>query len=82
MEVDTIENKIRQIEDAGYEFIDYVIVPKKDWLDYHNKLEKNLNKLNGDKSAKEFVNQLKKEIEIYRKNSGDYSYVFYILKKV
>lgn len=82
MEVDTIESKIRQIEVAGYEFIDYVIVPKEDWIDYHNKLEKNLNKLNGDKSAKEFVNQLKKEIEIYRKNSGDYSYVFYILKKV
>ena len=81
-EVDTIENKILQIRNSGYEFVDYVIVPKEDWKDYHNKLEKNLNSLNGDKSAKEFVKQIRREIETYRRNSDDYSYVFYIMKKL
>ncbi|AMD17217.1 SAM-dependent methyltransferase [Methanobrevibacter sp. YE315] len=80
-EIDTIENKIAQIKDEGYEFVDYVIVPKEDWSEYHKKLERNLNSLSSDKSAKEFVNQLKKEIKIYRQNSGDYSYVFYIMRK-
>lgn len=80
-EVDTIENKISQIEDAGYEFIDYVIVPEDDWKGYHKKLEKNLNTLTTDKSAKDFVGQLKKEIDHYSQNSDDYSYVFYIMKK-
>lgn len=79
-EVDAIENKISQIEDEGYSFIDYVIVPKNDWKDYHEKLEKNLNTLTSDKSAKDFVSQLKKEINHYRQNSDDYSYVFYIMK--
>ena len=51
-EVDTIENKISQIESAGYEFICSVIVPKEDWKSYHEQLEANLNRLNGDKSAK------------------------------
>lgn len=80
-EVDTIDNKISKIKSEGYEFIDYVIVPKDDWKSYHEKLEKNLNALSGDKSAKEFVNQIRKEIEMYRHHSDDYSYVFYIMRK-
>ena len=79
-EVDTIENKISQIKKEGYEFIDYVIVPKDDWKSYHKKLEQNLDKLSCDNSAKSFVNQLKKGIDVYRRNSDDYSYVFYIMK--
>ena len=81
-EVDSIESKIGQIKNEGYEFIDYVIVPKEDWNSYYNKLEKNLNKLGSDKSAKDFVGQIKKEINHFRQNSDDYSYVFYIIKKV
>lgn len=80
-EVDTIENKIMQIENEGYEFIDYVTVPEDEWFSYHQKLEKNLNSLNGDKSAKDFVKQLKKEMDYYRNHKEDYSYVFYIMKK-
>jgi len=81
-EVDTIENKISQIKDEGYEFIDHVIVPKEDWESFHKQLEANLNKLSGDKSAKDFVGQLRKEINVYRQNSDDYSYVFYIAKLI
>ena len=81
-EVDTIENKIVQIQNRGYEFINYVIVPKKDWDDYYVKLEKNLNALSSDKSAKDFVKQLREEIEMYRHNYDDYSYVFYVMRKV
>ena len=81
-EVDTIENKIEVIKNLGYEFIDYVIVPKQDWNNYHESLENNLNDLKNDKSAKDFVAQIRKEIENYRRNSDDYSYVFYIMRKV
>ena len=80
-DVDSIENKIRQIKNEGYEFSDYVIVPKEDWNSYYNKLEKNLNKLSGDKSAQDIIGQIKKEINHYRQNSDDYSYVFYIMRK-
>ena len=79
-EIDTIENKIRKIENLGFKFIDYVIVPKNDWNSYYEKLEKNLNSLASDKSAKNFTKQLKKEISVFRHNSDDYSYVFYIMK--
>ena len=77
-EIDTIENKIAQIKDAGYEFIDYFILPKKDFKSYYSLLEKNLNTL----EESNFKKDLKKEIEVYRNNSDDYSYVFYIMRKV
>ena len=80
-EVDTIENKISQISKLGFEFVDYVVVPKEEWIDYHNKLERNLNSLSSDKSAGAFSKQIKKEIETYRRNSDDYSYVFYVMKR-
>ena len=81
-EIDTIENKISQIENEGYEFIDYVTVPAEDWKSYYDKLERNLNSISSDESAKDFVKQLRKEIKAYRKNGDDYSYVFYVMKKV
>lgn len=81
-QIDTTENKIQQIKNEGFEFIDYVVVPKEDWNDYYAKLEENLNKLKSDKSAKDFVSQLMREIKTYRQNSDDYSYVFYIMRKV
>ena len=62
-EVDTIENKISQISKLGFEFVDYVVVPKEEWKDYHKKLERNLNSLSSNKSAKAFSKQIKKEIE-------------------
>ena len=80
-EIDTIENKISQIRNEGYVFIGNVTVPKEDWKCYHEQLEENLNKLNGDASARDFVRQLKKEINAYRQNSDDYSYVFYIMRR-
>ena len=80
-EVAAIENKISEIESEGYEFVDYVTVSKSDWYDYYDKLERNLNSLSSDKSAKDFVRQIKKEINHYRKHSDDYSYVFYIMRK-
>lgn len=81
-EVDTIKNKVSQIEDEGYEFIDHVTVPKNDWNDYFEKLERNLDALASDESAANFTGQLRKEIETYGRNSDDYSYVFYIMKKL
>ncbi len=80
-EVDSIKNKIKIIEKEGYEFIDYAVVPKEDWKNYFSALEKNLAKISSDGSAKVFINELKKEISVYMKNSDDYSYVFYVMRK-
>lgn len=81
-EIDTIENKKEIIRNQGYELTDYIAVSKDEWIDYYNQLEKNLNSLKSDKSAKEFREQLKKEINVFKNNSDDYTYVFYIMRKL
>lgn len=78
-EIDTPENKITQIRDEGYEFITHIPVSWDDAHEFYSDLESNLKLLEGDDSAVDFKNQLKKEIEVYRKNE-DFSYVFYIMK--
>lgn len=75
-EIDTIENKIAQITE-NYKFIDYFILPKSDFESYYSALENNLKDLEDNN----FKKDLKKEIKVYRNNSDDYSYVFYIMKK-
>ena len=80
-DVDTIDNKISQIEDEGYEFVDYTVTPKEDWKEYYSNLEKNINSLTTDRSAKDFVKLIRREIQTFQNNSDDYSYVFYIMKK-
>ena len=76
-EIDTIDNKIAQISE-NYKFIDYFILPKSDFKSYHQNLENNLKDLEDNN----FKKDLKKEIEVYRNNSDDYSYVYYIMKKI
>ena len=81
-DVAMIDEKIRQIGDEGYVFIDYVVTPKSDWKEYYSKLEKNINSLSSDESARNFVKLIRKEIKTFQENSDDYSYVFYIMKVI
>lgn len=80
-DIDEIDVKISQIRDEGYEFVGHVVTPKDDWKDYYSKLERNVNCLNSDESARDFVRMVRREIQTFRRNSDDYSYVFYIMKK-
>ena len=78
-EIDTVENKIAQLEKLGFEYVNHFVLDKKEFVNYYSKLENNLNQLKSDKSAKDFINQLKKEIEVSK--NEDYSYVYYIMRK-
>jgi ubiquinone/menaquinone biosynthesis C-methylase UbiE len=85
-EIDTIENKLKQMENNGYEIIDNFILPKKCWNNYYepirNKNEPFLKKWNNKKEAVDFVNEGIGEMEIYEKYNQYYGYVFYIAKKL
>lgn len=78
-EIDNIENKIAQLEKLGFEYVNCFVLGKKEFTDYYSKLDDNLNQLKSDKSAKDFVKQLKNEIKVSK--NEDYSYVYYIMKK-
>jgi len=85
-QIDTVENKIKQIEKAEYRYKSHFIIPITDWVDnYYNPLQDSLNemlnKYNNNESAKQVIDTLQREINLYHKYSDEYSYAFYVMSK-
>ncbi len=81
-----IGENIALIEKCGYKVIEHFTLPEEAWWkDYYNPLEKRLGMLNekyrNDNRAVEMLEQEKIEIELHRKYSSWYGYVFYIVQK-
>jgi len=86
-EIDTIPNKVAQMQKAGYLPIATFVVPETCWTDYYHvqqpqMLESFLNKYAGNKTAEEFLAYQRYEVQLYDKYKEYYGYVFYIGKKV
>ncbi|MFX0132612.1 MAG: class I SAM-dependent methyltransferase [Candidatus Hodarchaeota archaeon] len=81
----SIEQNIKVINDLGYQLIDYFILPKSAWCDnYYIPLEKRVKllrkKYKNDPEAKKLLDSTQNEINIFRKHSDYYGYVFFIMK--
>lgn len=86
-EIDTIPNKIAQMQKAGYVIVASFILPENCWIDNFFVPEITaqkifLEKYKGNKSAEEFVKYEKHGAELYNKYKEYYGYVFYIGKKI
>jgi SAM-dependent methyltransferase len=85
-EIDTIPNKVAQIQKAGYLPIATYILPETIWTDYYSwqalRRESFLKKYNGNKPIEEFVASQQYEAELYYKYKAYYGYMFYIGKKI
>lgn len=82
----TIEENLKVVDSTGYELVDHFVLPESSWYDhYYYPLEKRIAMLreqhvNSDEWQKALDESLK-EIEMYRKYSQYYGYVFYIMRK-
>jgi SAM-dependent methyltransferase len=86
-EIDTIPNKIAQMQKAGYVVVASFILPEVCWTENFFKLgitaqKVFLDKYKGNKSAEEFINCEKHHALLYDKYKDYYGYVFYIGKKI
>lgn len=85
-EIDTISNKVAQMQKAGYLPIATYILPETIWTDYYTwqtaRREFFLKKYNGNKSIEGFVASQRHEAELYYKYKAYYGYMFYIGKKI
>jgi SAM-dependent methyltransferase len=86
-EIDTIANKIAQMQKAGYVPVASFILPENCWIEnfYTPQIEAQkifLKKHLGNKTAEEFVANEKREAQLYQKYKEFYGYVFYIGKKI
>lgn len=86
-EIDTIPNKVAQMQDSGYLPVATFIIPENCWTDHFYVLQKEaqeifLDKYPGNKTAEELVAYQRHEAKLYDKYKEYYGYVFYIGKKI
>ncbi len=86
-EIDTISNKVEQMQKAGYIPVATFILPENCWIENFYEPEvaaraKFLEKNAGNKTAEELVANQRHEAELYYKYKKFYGYVFYIGKKI
>jgi ubiquinone/menaquinone biosynthesis C-methylase UbiE len=85
-EIDTIPNKVAQMQKAGYIPVATFILPENCWTEHFyvpcvSAQEKFLKKYPGNKTVEEFIASERRETELYNKYKAYYGYVFYIGKK-
>lgn len=86
-EIDTIPNKVTQMQNAGYVPVATFILPDYCWTEHFfapcsKAHEAFLKKYAGSKMAEEFIAGQRYEQELYSKYKEYYGYVFYIGKKI
>lgn len=86
-EIDTIPNKVAQMQKAGYMPIAAFILPENCWLEHFyapqaKVQEAFLMKYAGNKTAEDYIAFERYEMGLYNKYKEFYGYVFYIGKKI
>lgn len=86
-EIDTIPNKVAQMQKAGYIPVATFILPENCWTEHFympqaSAQEIFLKKHAGNKTAEDFITNQRHEMKLYNKYKAYYGYVFYIGKKI
>jgi ubiquinone/menaquinone biosynthesis C-methylase UbiE len=86
-EIDTIPNKVAQLQNAGYVPVATFILPENCWIEHfyvpqEAAQEHFLKKYAGNKAAEEFIAYCRYETQLYYKYKEFYGYVFYIGWKI
>ncbi len=85
-EIDTISNKIKILEKAGYSPFAHFVLTENCWLEnYYIPLQSHheefLKRHNNDPEAREIIEMEKEEFEFYKKYKDYFSYGFFIAQK-
>lgn len=85
-EIDTIPNKVSQLQAAGYIPVAIFILPQNCWTDHfytpqETLQEEFLNKHKGNKTAEEFITNERHIAGLYSKYKEYFGYVFYVGEK-
>ena len=86
-EINTIPNKVGQMQNAGYVPVATFILPENCWMEHfyvpqEEAQEKFLKKYAGNQTAEELIANQRHEMKLYNKYKEFYGYVFYIGKKI
>ncbi len=83
--VGSVEENLRRLDAAGYEEIGHFTLPESAWWDsYYHPMERRVAELRlkheGDPEAQQVLDTELTEIDMYRKYSEWYGYVFYVMR--
>jgi SAM-dependent methyltransferase len=86
-EIDTIPNKVAQLQNAGYIPVATFVLPESCWTEHFYAPQVNLQKTfleknAGSEAAAEFIASQQEEARLYETYKAYYGYVFYIGKKI
>jgi len=86
-EIDTISNKISQMQKTGYIPVATFILPENCWIEHFYVPQVSahkvfLRKYKGNKTAEDFIANQRYEAQLYYKYKEFYGYAFYIGKKI
>lgn len=86
-EIDTIPNKLAQLQNAGYKPVAAFVLPESCWIEHFYAPQVSaqkafLEKQSGNKAAEEFIANQQHESQLYYKYKDYYGYVFYIGMKI
>ena len=79
-----LASNLESARQAGYRVLGYIVLPSSDWWEYYHPIEARLRELSDkyqdNPAALQAFEEEEKEIEIFKKYSSYYSYVFYVLQ--
>lgn len=78
----TADTNFQIARDLGLEVISYFQLPRQDWWNYFDGVEKQCQQHCGDETLGEVITAMQDEISLYRRAGHSYGYGFYILRKV
>ena len=86
-DIKTVQDKIELIQNERFLLISNFTLPKSAWLDcFYLPMEEELNRLNkkyqGNEIALGIFEEMKNEIDLYKKFSDFYGYEFFIMQKI
>lgn len=84
--IKTVKENLQIIKDAGYQIVGYFVLPESSWWEHYylpilSKLPGLKKKYQGNSEALATIAAEEEEIEMFRKYSKHYGYVFYVLQK-
>jgi ubiquinone/menaquinone biosynthesis C-methylase UbiE len=84
--ITTAEENIKTISQCGYDLLGYFPLPEEAWwTEYYGPLEERIQmlkrKYKDDAKALKMLNEEQKEIDMYRKYSQWYGFVFFVMQK-
>lgn len=86
-DITDVDTNRKAAEAAGFQVLDTFTLPKRAWWDdFYDPLERSLSgwreRYPRNPEALEFLDSAQHEVEMYRRFSDEYGYVFYVLRKM